>query len=290
MSRGWRVAFLVLFLCSPSLLLAKLSVPEKPAGYVTDTASLLSSSARQNLEILLETFEKETSNQIEVAIFPSLEGEVLEDFSIRLAEKWKIGQAGKDNGVIFLIFPNDRKMRIEVGYGLEGVLPDALAGSIIRDVVAPHFKASNFDGGVTAGVQAIIQATKGEFAGIPQKARLVPMKIWLAGLLLSAFAGFFFPAGLVMLIIYFCLIMVVKAAEDGVLVTLQFLSVGVTPIITYMASGRPLFDSKTLGSARTRRGETGLFTSFGGGSGGSSGGWSGGGGGSFGGGGSSGGW
>ena len=140
-----------------------LTVPEKPTAYVNDYAALLSEGARRNLEAVLGQFEKETSNQIVVAIFPSLDGQVLEDFSIKLAEKWKIGTKKNNNGVILLIFKNDRKVRIEVGYGLEGALPDATARMIIQREITPSFRQGDFDGGVTRAVNAMIQATKGEY-------------------------------------------------------------------------------------------------------------------------------
>jgi len=131
--------FLWIFLfCVPSVLRA-LDVPKRPEGYVTDKAGLLSPQTKMQLEGVLRQYEQKTSNQIVIVTFPSLEEESLGDFSIRLAEAWKVGQKGRDNGVIFLIFKEDRKMRIEVGYGLEGVLPDALAGQIIQQRVAPLF-------------------------------------------------------------------------------------------------------------------------------------------------------
>ncbi len=157
--------FAVLFFL-PSTVYA-LSIPEKPQSYVNDYAGLLSGQAREQIERTLADFERETSNQVVVGIFQSLEGEVLEDFSIRLAEKWKAGQKDKDNGVILLIFKDDRAVRIEVGYGLEGALPDALASQIIYSEIVPAFKAGNFDTGVWKGVQAIIQATKGEYTAPP---------------------------------------------------------------------------------------------------------------------------
>lgn len=153
--------FIVSLLFLPVLF--ALEIPAKPDGYVTDHAGMLSSSKKAELEGILRSFEETTSNQVVVATFPSLEGQSLEDFSIRLAEAWKPGQKGKDNGVIFLIFKNDRKMRIEVGYGLEPVLTDALSGQIISRVVAPHFKKGDYQAGVLAGVNAIIAATKGEY-------------------------------------------------------------------------------------------------------------------------------
>jgi len=160
--------FTLLFFLGLSALSA-LQVPPRADGYVTDRAGLLSPAARQDLETVLRAFEEKTSNQVVVATFPSLEGDSLEDFSIRLAEAWKAGQKGKDNGVIFLIFKNDRKIRIEVGYGLEGVLTDALSGQIIRQVVAPYFRKGDYPGGILAGTDAIMKATQGEFKGVPQK-------------------------------------------------------------------------------------------------------------------------
>lgn len=158
---------LFFLLCLPVLF--ALEVPKRADGYVTDHARLLSPSAKANLEALLKSFEDQTSNQVIVATFPSLEGNSLEDFSMRLAEAWKVGQKGKDNGVIFLIFKNDRKIRIEVGYGLEGVLTDATSGQIINQVVAPYFRKEDYQSGIVAGVDAIMKATRGEFKGNGEK-------------------------------------------------------------------------------------------------------------------------
>lgn len=152
--------FLLVFL--PSAF-AALKIPAKPDGYVTDSASVLSLPARARLESTLRLFEEKTSNQVLIAIFPGLEGESLEDFSIRLAEAWKPGQKARDNGILFLIFRDDRKIRIEVGYGLEGALTDAVSASIIRDVIAPQFRAGNFDQGIEQGAAAILQAVQGEY-------------------------------------------------------------------------------------------------------------------------------
>ena len=124
---------------------------------------MLSLSERSALEEKLRRFEEETSNQVVVVTFPSLEGESLEDFSIRLAGVWKIGQKGKDNGVILLIFKKDRKVRIEVGYGLEGALPDATSKLIIENEIVPRFRKGRFEEGIQAAVQAIMAATRGEY-------------------------------------------------------------------------------------------------------------------------------
>ena len=140
-----------------------LAIPAKPEAYVNDYAHLLSESTRQGLEQTLADFERTTSNQIVIAIFQSLEGGSLEDFSIRLAQAWKIGSKKNDNGVILLIFKDDRQVRIEVGYGLEGALPDATADLIIRNEIVPAFREGNYDGGIKNAVNAIMAVTRGEY-------------------------------------------------------------------------------------------------------------------------------
>jgi uncharacterized protein len=152
---------LMLFLASSAHALA---VPEL-RGYVNDHANVLSSSAKTELERELRSFEKTDSTQIVILTIPSLEGEVMEEFSIRVAETWKIGQKGKDNGIIFIVAMQERKMRIEVGRGLEGRLTDLMAGRIVDLVVKPRFKRGDFDGGFLAGVSSLIDATRGEFRG-----------------------------------------------------------------------------------------------------------------------------
>src|SRR4030043_634944 len=140
-----------------------LEVPDRPEGRVTDQTRTLTRNEIAALDQKMAAFERETTNQIAVFLIPSLEGDSLEDYSIRLAEKWKIGQKGRNNGAILLIVKNDRKLRIEVGYGLEGSLPDALSGSIIRNEIAPRFKTGQLYQGIDAGLSAIIAATKGEY-------------------------------------------------------------------------------------------------------------------------------
>lgn len=154
-----------------------LSIPPQPDGYVTDQVGILSPQTKAELENSLRNFENETSDQIVVAIFQNLEGESLEDFSIRLAEKWKIGQKGKDNGVILLIFTENHKLRIEVGYGLEGVLPDILAEQIIRNKITPSFRQGDFNTGVLQGIEAIKQSIVGEFKGEPVSPDQQPFQV-----------------------------------------------------------------------------------------------------------------
>lgn len=136
-------------------------------GAVVDEASLLSSNQRQEFEGALRNFYAKTGKQIQLVIINSLEGDSLEEFSIRLAEKWKIG-SHSGTGVILLVALEDRQMRIEVGQGIEGELTDAEAGRIIRGVITPLFKESHFVGGVAMGLAAIA-ASLGEDLNLNQK-------------------------------------------------------------------------------------------------------------------------
>ncbi len=135
----------------------------KIKNYVTDETSTLTQNQITSLETKLSNFEKETSNQVVVYVIATLGGESLEETSYEIAEKNGIGQKSKNNGVLLFIVINDRKLRIEVGYGLEGALPDALAGQIIRNEITPKFKQGKYYEGIDAGVDAIILATKGEY-------------------------------------------------------------------------------------------------------------------------------
>jgi uncharacterized protein len=140
-----------------------LTVPPPPTQRVNDYASALSAADRGRLEQKLADRERTSSTQIVVGVFRSLEGENLEDYSIHVAQAWRVGQKGLDNGVIFLIFLDDHKMRIEVGYGLEAQLTDATAASIIRDVVAPRFREQRYAEGIEAGLDAIDRAISGTY-------------------------------------------------------------------------------------------------------------------------------
>lgn len=159
------IGWLICLLWVPGLL--ALEVPPLKQR-VNDTANMLSASTKQQLEEILGRLEQTDSTQIVLLTIPSLGGEVLEEFSIKVADQWKIGQKGLDNGAILLIAKNDRKIRIEVGYGLEGSLTDLMAGRIIRNVIVPKFKAGNFDQGVIDGVQAMIGVVRGEYQA-PEK-------------------------------------------------------------------------------------------------------------------------
>jgi uncharacterized protein len=169
------------------LALARL-IPPAPTARVNDYAGVLTAAERARLEERLAAEERQSSNQVVVAIFRSLEGESLEDFSVRLAERWRIGQKGLDNGVILLVFLDDRKLRLEVGYGLEGRLPDAIAGAIIREQIAPSFRQQRYAEGIDAGLTAIFKAIAGEYQAPPAPRRDVPPSpaVILAALVLIA--------------------------------------------------------------------------------------------------------
>jgi uncharacterized protein len=151
-----------------------LEIPLPSDNYVNDYASLLSPEAKERLEQHLRKLGAETTTQIVVATFPSLEDQSLEDFTNRMYEAWKIGQKGKDNGVLLAVFVQERKVRIEVGYGLEGALPDALSGQIIRNEFVPHFRAGNAEKGIESTVIAIEKAVRGEYKAPEQKPQEFP--------------------------------------------------------------------------------------------------------------------
>jgi uncharacterized protein len=139
---------------------------------VNDYAGLLSAAVRRQVEATLGALEQTDSTQIVVLTVSSLGGDTIEDFSLRVADTWKIGHKGLDNGAILVIAKQERQLRIEVGYGLEGKLTDLMAGRIIREVIAPRFKAGQFDQGVVEGVEAMVEVVRGEFmppARFPQK-------------------------------------------------------------------------------------------------------------------------
>jgi uncharacterized protein len=130
---------------------------------VYDYANVISASDKQQLESMIDELEQKTGAEIAVVTLQSLDGGQIDDFTNRLFEKWGIGQKGKDNGLMFLAAMQDRKMRIEVGYGLEGAIPDSKAGRIRRDVITPYFKANQPGKGITAGIAVISQEIAKEY-------------------------------------------------------------------------------------------------------------------------------
>ncbi len=132
-------------------------------GRIVDLAHVLPNSTTESLTAQLATHETQSSNQVAVLIVPSLEGEPLEEFSHRVATSWKLGQKGSDNGVLLLVAMKERKVRIEVGYGLEGVLTDIRSAHIIRNEIVPRFRAGDIPGGVTGGINAIVKTIEGTY-------------------------------------------------------------------------------------------------------------------------------
>ena len=155
-------SFFVSLLCCLPVAAYGLDVP-RLEGYVNDYGGMITPSAKSRIEEELRGFERSDSTQIVILIIPSLEGEGIEKFSIKVAEAWKVGQQRKDNGVLLIVSKQERKIRIEVGRGLEGKLTDLMAGRIIDQVIKPRFKQGDFDGGFITGVSALIDATRGEF-------------------------------------------------------------------------------------------------------------------------------
>lgn len=266
---------------------------------VNDYASILSPATGRQLENSLAAFEKSESTQIVVLIIPTLEGEPIENFSIRLAEAWKIGQKGLDNGAILIIAKNDRKLRIEVGYGLEGTLTDLISGRIVQQIIVPQFRAGNFDQGVIRGVNAMMEAVKGEFKAPPKKARprgkgsygqtilfLLVIYAFIVSLLGRVSRALGAAAGGVMLPVF----------SAGVLTANLLILAALIPVGLVLGYVLSIIGSMARVSTYGRRGMTrgGYWGGYWGGSGGgfSSGGFGGfsGGGGGFGGGGASGGW
>ncbi len=154
--------FLLLITCA-HLASAQKQVPELWNLRVHDDANVLRHETAETLESQLKTYEDSTSNQIAILTVTSLDGDVIENYSMRVVEKWKLGSKKNDNGVLILVVVEDHKMRIEVGQGLEGVLTDALCNRIIRNEMAPAFRQGDFDAGVTAAVNSVIKGIGGEY-------------------------------------------------------------------------------------------------------------------------------
>lgn len=160
--------------CTAGLLLSLLfaaalaEVPVPPlSARVTDLTATLSVPQKDALERTLQAFEARKGSQIAVLIVPTTQPETIEQYSIRVAEKWRLGRKGIDDGVLLLIATNDRALRIEVGYGLEGVLPDAITKRIVSDIITPYFRSGDFFGGIQAGVLSMTRLVEGEPLPVP---------------------------------------------------------------------------------------------------------------------------
>jgi uncharacterized protein len=142
------------------------TIPPKPDRYFNDYAGVVSPGAAQRFNEQLAQFERETSNQVVVAVWRKMPSQSsIEDFTQRTFQAWQVGQKGRNNGAVFFVFVDDHRMRIQPGYGLEGALPDITCNEIIRDAVAPRFRANDFEGGLAAGIDLIFKAIRGEYKG-----------------------------------------------------------------------------------------------------------------------------
>lgn len=261
-------------------------------GRVVDQAGLLTASAAQQLTRQLEQHEQETGNQIVVVTLPSLQGETIEDYGYRLGRHWGIGQAEHNNGVLLIVAANDRKVRIEVGYGLEGTLTDALSHDIIQQVILPQFRSQKYSAGIRRGTQAIIDALQGTYQ--PVKGTSLDKPRYFLGLIIFLISIGEFAAG------WFSSRLVSAGVMGGVAVLFGWLVLGSLAVGLAIAFFVMVFHffigggggpTSQHGSRYYGGGNSGGFSSGGFGSGGfSRGGGFSGGGGSFGGGGASGGW
>lgn len=175
---------------------------EVPAltGRVNDGAGMLTPAQANALEQKLAAYEQKTGQQFVLLTVPSLEGDPIEDFAIRVAERWKIGRKGKDDGLIMVIAAQDRKMRIEVGYGLEGDIPDAYAAQVIRNIMTPAFRAGAYAEGIERAFDALIARASGEpppegvvqrdpRTHAPRSVRLFPMLMVIVLIILFSGGG-----------------------------------------------------------------------------------------------------
>jgi uncharacterized protein len=272
---------------------------------VTDLAGLFSSAAASTMEEELQRLEAETGAQVAVLTVPSLEGQPLEDYSMRVVEAWQLGRRDRDNGVLVLIARDDRKIRIEVGYGLEGVLPDALCGRIIDNAMKPAFRQGDFAGGTRQAIDVIAAAVRGDESAAaavataaapkPELGAMIAMAaVFLAVIGTFAVSALFMKGGagwflyLFLVPFFFAFPGAILGSPWGGILVLAWL-IGfpiLRAVIWHTGAGKTFRTSHpTWVSTTTRAGSRG-----GGGFGGFSGGGFSGGGGSFGGGGASGGW
>ncbi len=195
-------AFCVLLLFASGITRADLVAIPELKSRVTDLTQTLSADQQAQLDSKLAAFEQQKGSQIAVLILPSTQPEDITQFSIRVVEKWKIGREKIDDGVLILVAKDDRKIRIEVGYGLEGAIPDLIAKRVISEIISPQFKQGNFYGGLDAGVDKLIGLINGEQLPAPQTSaasnnsieNLLPILLFgalISGLFLRSIFGTF---------------------------------------------------------------------------------------------------
>jgi uncharacterized protein len=210
-------AFLLALLFGAERALAQEITFPSLTGRVVDEAGLLDAAKRMEIEAKLAALEEKTTNQLVVVTVRSLGGRTIEEYGYRLGRAWAIGQKDKNNGALLIVAPNERKVRIEVGYGLEGVLPDAITSLIIQNVILPRFKANDYPGGIANGVDEIIKVVSGEGGEWKPPVRPVEPKknhTTLFGLLWLVVPFLFSGPGLILLVIllHFLFVLLAKLA------------------------------------------------------------------------------
>jgi uncharacterized protein len=316
LARG--VRWLALFAAAWPSLAAAVDVPYM-SGRVVDGAEILSALARRDIDAKIAAHEAKTTDQIAVLTVPSLQGDTVEQFATAVFDAWKLGRKDRDNGVLVVVCPPERRLRIEVGYGLEGTLTDVAASRIIRNVITPRFKDNDFDRGLVEGIDAIVAALEGEApapspAPAPARAKASSMEIdapampWTQRIIIGAFIfgmlGIFTVVGVMtpgmgwflylFLIPFWAMFPTVVVGSRGALALLVVYAVGY-PIAKLALRRQPWYQQAARQLRSKGSATIGGFTVSTGGSGFSSGGSSdggggGGGGGSSGGGGASGSW
>lgn len=187
-----RIRLVALLLALPACLLAAFP---RPAGYVNDGAVVLDATTRAELVALLREVEQQTTAEIALVTVPSLDGMTIEEYANRLFTAWGIGKKGHDNGVLFLVAPADRKVRIEVGYGLEPVLPDGLAGEIIRTNVLPRFKEGDYTRGIRDGLTRVATIVRASHTLTADERREIAESVRPPGLVVFLFLACFIVPG-----------------------------------------------------------------------------------------------
>lgn len=205
--------FLATVLAGTGLAAAE-RIPPAPPRYFNDYAGVVSRPVADRLNAQLEQFERASSSQLLVAIYPKMEsGSSVEDYTVRVAQAWKAGQAGKDNGAVLFSFMAEHQLYLQVGYGLEGAIPDATAKRIIEREIVPRFRTGDIDGGMTAAVNAMIAATKGEYQGTGRT--VAERRHGRSPALGSRTLGSLGVAGLIMLVVAVLLIrFIIRAARN----------------------------------------------------------------------------
>lgn len=256
-TRALRGLLILVFALVAALAFAAPTYPEL-TGRVVDQAGILQASTKAGLVSKLRDLEDKSSIQLVVATIKSLEGYDVETYANGLFRYWKLGEAKKNNGVLFLVAPNERKMRIEVGYGLEGALTDALSKVIIASAVTPKFRAGDYNAGVERGVEGIIEALSGDTSEWTKKVPPPP----------SLFEEL--PPLLIFALFIFIFIMMARSA--GRPTNYRRYRRGGPPIIILPPSGGGWSDYGSSGGGSSWGGDSGGFDSFSGGGGSSGGG------------------